>query len=187
MNARLRNTSKVLVFLVVILSLISTSYGQFKNGQTYAGPYLGLSFLGSTAQIGGNVEYAVEEDIGVGGLVRYWSYSESFYWGKFSYSNILLAGQANYHFKTNNKKFDPFVGVDVGYDIQSASTETLVGYFGTYGVSASGGGFIGSVHGGLRYFYKPNLAFVARVGYGTYSYGALDVGVDFTLGGSGSK
>jgi len=35
------------------------------------------------------------------------------------------------------------------------------------------------IQGGIRYFINPDLALTGRVGFGTLSYGALEVGVDF--------
>lgn len=148
------------------------------KGKTYIGPSLGFSFLGTVPQFGANFESAIEDNIGVGGLVRYWYYSEDFGFGvKWAYSNILLAGQGNYHFKVDADKLDPFVGIILGYNVASTSWKGI----GVVRGSVSAGGFIGTAYGGLRYFFRDNIAFVARLGYGTLSYGALDVGLDFRL------
>ena len=146
----------------------------------YAGPSLGLSFLGSTFQFGGNYEYSMHLDnfgnVGIGGLLRYWSYGESFLGGKWSYTNILVGAQGNYHFEIkDNDKLDPYAGIVLAYDGGSVSYS---GPGGNYATPSHGGLWLG-FQGGLRYFLQPNLALTARVGFGTLSYGALEVGVDF--------
>ena len=102
------------------------TYPQYEVGKHYAGPSIGLSFLGSTAQLGLNYEYAfVIKDfgtVGAGGIFRYWGYKESFLGGSWSYTNILIGGQFNYHFRMDNKKFDPWVGAVLAYDAGSVKT-----------------------------------------------------------------
>jgi len=155
--------------------MVATPTGNYMSkGKTYVGPSLGLSFLGTAPQFGANFESGIEENIGVGGLLRYWYYSQNLGW---AYSNILIAGQANYHFKVDVDKLDPFVGIILGYDVVSLSWKGT----GNEPSSVSAGGFIGTGYGGLRYFFRDNIAFVARLGYGTLSYGALEVGLDFRL------
>jgi hypothetical protein len=164
------------------------------KGTLYIGPSVGFSFLGSAPEFGANCEYGIRENVGVGVLVRYWKYSEDFifsspagteaesfnYSYSFSYSNILVAGMADYHFKIDVERLDPFVGVIVGYDRQSAT------WGGAEAVPedlrhVSEGGFVGTAFGAVRYFLRDNLALVARFGYGSFSYGTLEVGVDLRL------
>ena len=51
------------LFTVILLSLIFMvpviSMAQFETGKNYVGPSLGLSFLGSTPQLGFNYEYGM--------------------------------------------------------------------------------------------------------------------------------
>jgi hypothetical protein len=172
---------------------ISVAHGKYvSKGTLYVGPSLGFSFLGSVPQFGANCEYGIQQNIGVGGLIRYWRYSNEFTYSppvgteveplnySFKYSNILIAGLANYHFKINVDKLDPFVGVIIGYDIQSASWEGSVEVPEDFR-HVSVGGFVGTAYGAVRYFLRDNIALVARLGYGSFSYGALEVGVDFRL------
>jgi len=51
---------------------------------------------------------------------------------------------------------------------------------GNYATPSQGGVWLG-FQGGIRYFINPNLAITGRVGFGTLSYGALEIGVDFKL------
>ena len=112
----------IYVFMFSVLFTVDT-YPQYEVGKHYAGPSIGLSFLGSTAQLGLNYEYAfVIKDfgtVGAGGIFRYWSYKAGFFDGSWSYTNILIGGQFNYHFKMDNKKFDPWAGAVLAYDAGS--------------------------------------------------------------------
>jgi len=168
----------VVVFFLLLQSPVSAQYTVEKH---YAGPSIGLSFLGSTFQIGGNYEYALNVEsfgkIGVGGIFRYWGYSDAYYYGgKWSYTNILIGAQGNYHFEIKgNTRLDPYAGLVLAYDGGSVSYS---GPAGTYATPSHGGLWFG-FQGGMRYFVNPNLAITGRVGFGTLSYGALEFGVDF--------
>jgi hypothetical protein len=90
----------------------------------------------------------------------------------FSWSYIPVSASANYHFKMENKKFDPFVGAGLGFYIVSEPS----GYSGP-GFN-SGLYFVGVI--GMRYFLNENMAFYADAGAGA---GALHVGLSWKLGG----
>jgi hypothetical protein len=90
----------------------------------------------------------------------------------YSWSYIPVSASANYHFKMENRKFDPFVGAGLGFYIVSEPS----GYPGS--AYNSGLYFIGVV--GMRYFLNDNMAFYADAGAGA---GALHVGLSWKLGG----
>jgi hypothetical protein len=90
----------------------------------------------------------------------------------YSWSYIPVSASANYHFKMENKKFDPFVGAGLGFYIVSEPS----GYPGS--AFNSGLYFIGVI--GMRYFLNPNMAFYADAGAGA---GALHFGLPWKLGG----
>ena len=90
----------------------------------------------------------------------------------YSWSYIPVSASANYHFKMENKKIDPFVGAGLGFYIVSEPS----GYTGP-GFN-SGLYFIGVV--GVRYFLNDNMAFYADAGAGA---GSLHVGLSWKLGG----
>ena len=159
---------------------VGNTNAQYEVGKNYAGPSIGLSFLGSTAQLGLNYEYAFTIQnfgtVGAGGIFRYWSYKESFSGGSWSYTNILIGGQFNYHFKIDNKKIDPWVGAVLAYDAGSVDLKSSNSIF--YAEPSHGGLWLG-FHGGTRYWITPTIALMGRIGFGTLSYGALELGVDF--------
>ena len=169
----------IYAFLFSALFVVNTN-AQYEVGKHYAGPSIGLSFLGSTAQFGLNYEYAFTIQnfgtVGAGGIFRYWSYKVGFFEGSWSYTNILIGGQFNYHFKIDNKKFDPWAGAVLAYDAGSVNTS----YSGNIqrDEPTHGGLWLG-FQGGARYWITPTIALTGRVGFGTLSYGALELGVDF--------
>jgi hypothetical protein len=171
--------------LLLTMPYVASSQTYFEAGKSYVGPSIGLSFLGSAPQFGANYEYGMKMEfgtIGIGGIFRYWGYSEDWFDGKFKYTNILIGAQGNYHFKMEaGSKLDPWGGVILGYDNSSASWTWSNGYggYGYFEPSASSGGLVLNVHGGARYWVSPTMAICASIGYGSLSYGALDVGVDF--------
>ncbi len=178
----LKTVKLVVTLIVVIVLLYSTKgYSQYELNRNYVGPTIGFSFLGSTLQVGINYEYSLQLEnigpIGVGGIFRYWGYSNKYLNGEWSYTDILIGAQGNYHFKTGNDKIDSWVGLTLAYDAGSVSWS---GPHENYSTPAIGGLFLGA-QGGLRYWISPKYALVARVGFGNLSYGSLEFGVDFIL------
>ena len=172
---------KNLSFVITILLLAyGNSNAQFTPNKNYLGPNLGLSFLGSTPQFGVDYEYSMDLEnfgrVGIGGVFRYWGYSETYFEGKWSYTNVLIGAQGNYHFKMENNKFDPWLGLILAYDAGSVSWDGPSGY--NYSSPTYGGFFLG-VNGGLTYWVSPTIGITGRLGYGSLSYGGLDVGVNF--------
>jgi hypothetical protein len=171
---------KFLLFFTVTFSFFqSSTFAQYTIEKHYAGPSIGLSFLGSTFQFGANYEYAINIEnfgsVGIGGVFRYWGYSENFTAGKWSYTNILLGVQGNYHFKINgNEQLDPYAGIVLAYDGGSVSYK---GTLKNYPTPSHGGLWLGA-QGGLRVWFNPNLALTGRAGFGTLSYGSLELGID---------
>lgn len=163
--------------LLVVTPAIAPA--QFVNGKSALGPCIGLSFLGSTPQFGVNYEYGIDVQnfglLGIGGIFRYWSYSEDYYSGKWKYTDILIGAQGNYHFKVGDRKFDPYLGLTLAYDAGSVSWE---GAYSTYATPTHGGLFLGA-DAGARYWISPTVALTGRLGFGSLGYGALDLGVDF--------
>lgn len=172
---------RIIYFFLLSVLFISNTNAQYEVGKHYAGPSLGLSFLGSTIQLGLNYEYAfVIKDfgtVGAGGIFRYWSYSTGFYDGSWSYTNILIGGQFNYHFKIDNKKFDPWAGAVLAYD--AGSVDLKGSQHNVFYAEPSHGGLWLGLQGGARYWISPTLALTGRVAFGSLSYGALELGVDF--------
>lgn len=173
--ARTLSTSFLLSFIFIF-----NANAQYEVQKHYAGPSIGLSFLGSTAQFGLNYEYAfVIKDfgtVGAGGIFRYWGYKENFSGGSWSYTNVLFGGQFNYHFELDNNKIDPWIGAVLAFDAGSVKTS----YTSNIRIDdPSHGGFFLGIHGGGRYWITPTIALIGKAAFGTLSYGSLEVGVDW--------
>jgi hypothetical protein len=171
---------KKLLFIIILTASFSNALAQFEANKHYAGPMIGLSFLGSTIQIGGGYEYGLDVEnfgrVGIGGIIRYWAYSENFGLGEWQYSDFLIGAQGNYHFVVDDRRFDPWAGLVLAYD---AGSVKFSGPAGINYITPSYGGLWLGLHGGLRYWIQPNIALSGRIGFGTLGYGALDFGVDF--------
>lgn len=170
------------LIVILFLLIIKNANAQYEIEKHYIGPSIGLSFLGSTAQLGLNYEYAFEikdfGTVGAGGVFRYWGYKEGFWAGSRDVSNILVGGQFNYHFKIENKKFDPWAGAVLSF--VSTSVKRNYSNIPNYSEPTYGGLWL-AFQGGARYWITPTIALTGRVGFGTLSYGALELGVDWKL------
>jgi hypothetical protein len=148
----------------------------FSAGYTDIGPVIGLGNLGSaSAAFGGRLEHAIKSlpDMGGGTLgleaaFDYYTWSNSL----FSYKYIPLGVTANYHFKLDEPKWDPFVGLGLGYRVISCSYSGV----GADLCSNSAIYFIGRA--GVRYFFSPTMAAYADAGAGAAT---LSLGVTFKL------
>ncbi|MGH7460721.1 MAG: hypothetical protein ACREMA_06790 [Longimicrobiales bacterium] len=162
----------ILAALVLGAIAPQSAAAQFASSQKYLGAHLGMSGVGSAAAIGVNGEMSYNENIGIGFLVDTWSYGYSAGGFDSSVRYMSFAGTGAYHFPIKTApKWDPFVGVAVGYFI--VNYESDFGDFDVDGNRIYLGGF-----GGARYFFKPSVTGVARLGFGA-SY--LSLGVDFKL------
>jgi len=159
--------------------LSTTTDAQYEAENNYFGPSIGFAFLGSTPDFGISYERGLNLQnfglVGIGGIFRYWGYSENFFDGQWKYTNILIGAQGNYHFVLSNSKFDPYVGLVLAYDAGSVSWS---GPGGNY-VTPSYGGLWLAAQGGARYWISPTIAITGRIGLGTLGYSGLDFGVDF--------
>lgn len=164
------------------VAMPNAASAQFTEDSRRLGFHLGMSGVGSAAAIGVQGEIAYNDRISIGAWIDTWSYGESYAilgsTTSWDTRYVSFAGTGAYHFPVeSNPRLDPFLGVAVGYFVVSSSAS------GSSGATYTGSGsrlFLGG-HGGVRYFFKPNMAGVALLGVGA-SY--LTVGMDFGLGGS---
>ena len=177
--------------LVAAAGLVATSVAgaqkggapAFNVGYTDIGPTLGLGGLnGASASFGGRFEHAIKAlpDMGNGILgiqvaAEYYSWSASSVGFGSSIKYIPIGVTGNYHFKVESEpKFDPFVGLGLGYNVVSCS---YTGAFGSGNCGYSSGiYFIGRA--GARYFFAPNMAGYADIGAGGAT---LNIGLMFKL------
>ncbi len=176
-------------FIFIILFLFSYNlFGQFEGNKHIVGPSFGFSFLGSSFQIGANHEYGINlvdmgidgaGKIGIGGIFRYWNYSEETVNVNRDYTDILAGLQTNYHFYMPNDKVDPWIGLILAYDFGYQDVE--IKNIGFKVDDESYGGFWIGAQAGSRYWINNNLALNLRIGFGIESYGFLDFGFDYQI------
>lgn len=180
-----RNATRITTALAFVAAIATTAHAQAKPamtgggfglGYTDIGPALGLGGLGgASASFGGRLEHAIKTlpDLGNGTLgieasFDYYSWSAPSY----SWKYIPIGVTANYHFKLDDPKIDPFVGAGLGYQVITCDYAGV----GSNLCSNSAVYFIGRL--GARYFFAPKMAAYADVGAGAAT---LNVGLMFRL------
>ncbi len=159
----------------VVAAFASTASAQFEKGSNYIGARLGIGAIGSAFSFGADYEYGITNvgevgpgRIGIGGTIDYSHWSDGF----ISYTWIPIGIMGYYHLDLDNKKLDPFGGLGLGYEIVNAS---WAGGNIPWSAGYSSGLFIaGQI--GIRYFFQPNLAAQARLGFGA---SLISVGIDY--------
>lgn len=171
--------------VVAVLTLVplgNQAQAQFAKGKSFLGPNLTLAT--DPIGLGVDYEYGLNENVGLGGMVRYWGRSVDYAWGSSTWSVIMPQFQAAYHFMPG-EQFDPYAGARLGFAIYSSShTSDIPGY--TWSDSNSGGLYL-SLSGGARYFFSPKISANGSIeirAAGDDYFGSslgLVLGVDFTL------
>jgi hypothetical protein len=169
---------------VAALSLTATpsaAQNPVQPGYMDIGPVVGLGGIGEAGiAFGGRFERGIKTltDMGGGTLgimvgVNYYTYNQGFGGFEASWTYIPIGVTANYHFNLEgNPKFDPFVGLGLGYAILSCDWPGS----GFDPCDNSSIYFIGRA--GVRYFYRPNMALYGDVGAG---HSTLNIGLMFKL------
>lgn len=133
--------------------------------------------LGASFEVG--LKNALDGNLSVGGFVDYARYGYNSYGYKWNYTFIYLGARGSYHagelLGVTNDKFDPYVGVSLGYRASRyRDNDGYVGsYYNPYGSSVFFGG-----HLGARYLFSEKIGGFAEVGYGV---AALKLGLTATL------
>jgi hypothetical protein len=150
-------TNKILVLLLVTIVCFSLAlsaapkkkkYAQleFNKGEMYLTPQIGLNSY--AVPFGASLEYAMTENIGVGGTVMMWIWSHG--------TIILPSVDGAYHFtKLDVEKLDLFAGASLGFAIFSAKG----GYTGSSGLYVSP--FVAG-----RYWFSEKMAASLRLNIG---------------------
>jgi len=178
---------KAIYTMVFILCVIVSAQGQIKQGDNLLGGSVGFWAKGSVPMFGVNFESHVSQlgsgTIGLGGLFRYYSYTNTYGNGDSrKYSFTSFGFQANYNFtEIGDGKFVPYLGLVAGYNSVN-NTYTDVTNHGVYvsDVTYTSGAWIWG-QAGLRYFFSPSVAGTVRLGLGNNDFNTLEIGVDFKL------
>ena len=171
----------VLSLMLIVVLLLSPSLGSaqgFNKGSLLIGPHIGLSAIGSTLSFGANIEAGITDPgkagpgiIGISGRIDYWSWSFDSY---YKYTWITVGVFGNYHFALEDRRWDLFVGLGIGYENVSSSYSGASSIF-SY---AYGSGIFFAANAGARYFFSQALALRALVGFGLTTF---VLGIDFGL------
>jgi len=163
---------------VLALSGASSAAAQgFDSTTTDAGVVIGLGGLGDASfSFGGRFEKAIKDlpdlgggVLGVEGSVDYYHYNYNFLGADYGGITVLpISVTGNYHFKLQNRKVDPFLGLGLGYEHVSWSC----GVYDCSGAGSSGIYFVGRA--GLRYYLNDKAALYFDAGAGAAT---VDVGV----------
>lgn len=178
---------KSIILAIFIMCVMASAQGQINEGDNLLGPSVGLWVKGSVPLFGVNFESHVSQlgsgTIGIGGLFRYYSYTNNYNNGDSrKYTFTSLGFQANYNFtEIGDGKYVPFLGLVLGYNNVNDSY-TDVTHHGVYysDVSYSSGAWLWG-QAGMRYFFSPSVAGTARFGLGNNNFNTLELGVDFKL------
>ena len=172
----------ILSTLIVIALLGMTSQSvfaqQFEKGDKLVNVGIGLgSYYGGGVAVGAAFEYGITDFISVGAQADFYTWGYNFGGGyKYRYTFLPIAARGSYHFGKHFlevDKLDLYGGVALGYYISSFKDDS--GYSGVYNDGYGGKGLFG-VFGGGRYYFKPNIAGFAEVGYNVTP---LKVGITF--------
>lgn len=174
----IRTSFKLLV--TFILFFASISFAQFNSSRSHFG--IGAGYGGGGLDGDGAIPVTAEfnflevnKNIQGGIFASFASTSEDYNFGtssgEWTYTNIIVAAQANYHFSPG-EKFDPFAGLALGYNVASASWE-WDGNSNLPEPSASAGGFFYSGQVGFNYWFSESMAVQLRAGYYPYISAAL--------------
>jgi hypothetical protein len=171
--------------VIIFLCVIATAHAKLQEGDNLLGGTLGFWTPHSTPTFGVNYEYQITQagggTISLGGIFRYWSYTNDYPNGdsrKYSFSTFGV--QSNYNFnQIGDGKFVPFVGLVIGYNSVN-QTYTDVTHHGIYetDVSYTSGAWLWA-QGGMRYFFSNNVAGAVRLNLGNNDYYTIELGVDF--------
>lgn len=168
-----------LVGLAAVLALVATAqptHAQVKVGHTDIGPTLGLGGIGSAGMaFGGRFEKIIRPLPNMGNGTLGFQVSADYYsWSALNYkwSYTPIGATANYHFKVSDARFDPFLGLGLGYSVLSCN------YSGPgTGVCANSALYVIG-RAGARYFYSPKLAFYGDIGAGAAT---INLGMMFKM------
>lgn len=168
--------SMILCMLGTLFMVHSASAQLLQKGDKYIGGKIALGAIaGASFGLIGGGEYGIDNDIGAIGNIGYSSYSTTYSFGTWTYTNILLLAGATYHYKfIENDKLDTFGGFQLGYNIGSSSWSGS----GIQPTSDAVGGIVWGFSANVRYFISPKLALAGSVGIGL---GLLNVGIDYKL------
>ncbi|MEO6883355.1 MAG: outer membrane beta-barrel protein [Bacteroidia bacterium] len=178
-------------------SVVTVGAGQSLVGSLFTiASSNGNSNLSSTPAILAMYDYGISDKFSLGGAFSYQSFSSSYTNSSYTYTNsngqtvyesswsdkitrMNYAVRALFHFG-ENKDFDPYFGVRLGFTNWSASTTNTDPNYNNYGVGIKTL-FAPQVLFGVRYFFTPLIGVNAEAAIGSPYF--IAGGVNFRFGG----
>lgn len=180
---------KTFLFTAFVLLTMQSLFAQrvlITDGDQKIGARLALGSV-ADASIGyvATYEMGVQDNIGVGASLGYSGYTEAYNFGlwngEWSYSNILILVNGNYHLDLlKNEKLDTWGALHIGYNVASAkfswTSSGVPAWVAT--PTATAGGLVFGLSANARYMLSENLYAAASLGFGL---GILNIGIDYKL------
>ncbi|MFI5211434.1 MAG: hypothetical protein ACHQIH_01010 [Ignavibacteria bacterium] len=173
--------------LLIIAVLTQISFSQLKEKDNLLGGSIGFWAKGNVPMFGVNFESNIVQagsgTIGIGGIFRYYTYTNHYENGdSWRYAFTSLGFQANYNFnEIGDGKFVPYVGLVLGYNnVNSTYTDYTKHGVYTDEVAYTDAPWLWAQLG-MRYFFSTHVAGTVRVGVGNNDFNTLELGVDFKL------
>lgn len=162
---------KLAFFVILAVSCLTLSaQSPYAKGDKQLNAGFGLSSWGLPVYVG--LDYAILDDITVGGEVSFRSYNEKIGGFKYGHSVIGVSGNGNYHFNTLLEipdNWDFYAGLNLGFYIWNSPD--------SYAGSHSSGLGIGGQVGG-RYYFSDKVSLNLEFGGGNaFSGGKLGISV----------
>jgi hypothetical protein len=175
------------IALFFSLSQFDASAQLMKKGQLLIDAGLGFGYVNaSTAYNGaglpigitGNVEYAIFDEISIGGYLAfthgnydYYYYNNGNVYRKGGYNAFDIGARGSFHFgklmRLSEKRFDPYAGALLGFSNRSGNQGNYDDTWVRPGIFA-----------GARWFFSPGFGAYAEVGYAVHP---LTIGLTFRL------
>lgn len=174
--------------MVVAFALLSfNANAQVDEGQIDMNLGFGLLTFGATGDVGVpplsfSLDYAIKDNITVGGFLGYYSSSQEVpsFGGNyvFKYSYTIVAARGTYHYPLVDE-LDTYGSVLLGYIVGNSSVEIPNGANPAFTPpAASVGGVAYGFSVGARYHFTDNLGAFAELGYGI---SLLNLGLTYKL------
>ena len=170
------------LIISVVLAVISLSSAvaqpAFRKGDNLITGGLGIGLAGAYGSstfppFFGMYEKAIHPNVSVGGLLSFAGSSSEFFGGKWKYSYVVLAGRGAYHYLIpDTRNLDTYGGLTLGYSIVSSSVEGIR----EERFAASGSYVFFGIFVGARYYFSPQWAAMAELGY---DVGIIKIGATY--------
>lgn len=173
---------KHLLSIVVLLAFIGLSSASAQSVLENKAINAGIGFSGWGVPIYVGLDVPIHEDITIGGVFSYQSYSEDWFGYGWKHTIIGINGRGDYHFNNLldiSPEWDLYSGVSVGYYIWN--TKYNDGFGSNISYSGGGVGGVGfSFQAGARYFVSDNFGLNLEFGGGNILSGGR-VGITYLL------